>query len=788
MMATEPTCQSTILEAGTAIIPPSEPDRASSTAIPSEEETSRVFKAFPGYTLAERTKELRGWFWAFGFDIQQHHARRWVCQPCVQRRSLKPVSFDARGTTNIERHLWELHRICDPSGRRPAPKKSDDKPPLNTITKLFKLDANDPREQEFANGHIRRFNRATFQQLLVAWIVSSNHAFREAENQRLRAIFEYLNPSVGITQAHLTHTAVRQETIRQYTQHKEEVIRTLKGSQGQIHIIYDGWRSRNRHAMYGIIAVYRSQLGEPQHIVLGIPELHARHSGENIANQILEIIEEYDIGDKVGYFTLDNAGNMDTSMQTLGKELGFDPKLRRVRCFGHIINLVVKAILFGHNADAFEQEHEQNTQLMQAEFDLWRKRGPVGKLHNWAVAVHQSDTLTYLLRRLQNDSFCTSDDPATQNRKPLDVVIDNTTRWLSQLYMIRRALQLREFYDDFIYEFNKQWIRDNMKRDGKRLKASAKLPAVLEEQNRLTTHDWNVLQAFAEILTDFESALRVIEGDGRQRVRKGHETRAYGNPWDTLLGFEFLMTRLETARSQIQNYPEPEHFKININLGWQKLDEYYHMLDDCPAYYAALALHPAYRWDYFERTWQEKPDWIEKAQSCVRRLWLDEYKLLPITLVNNEPVAKRRRLETSSPFERYQHEQRRTSKSVETKAPERDEYSRWLEDVNPEDTDIQDPRTYWLTKQNQYPRLSRMALDILTVPAMSAECERLFSATGQMVSACRSRLDASIIGLTQSLRSWLKAGIITNLDPLLEGIPDDDEATRVPLTIVPLAP
>ena len=62
-----------------------------------------------------------------------------------------------------------------------------------------------------------------------------------------------------------------------------------------------------------------------------------------------------------------------------------------------------------------------------------------------------------------------------------------------------------------------------------------------------------------------------------------------------------------------------------------------------------------------------------------------------------------------------------------------------------------------------------MALDVMSVPAMSADVERLFSAVGLMVTPLRNRLDASTIGLIQTLRSWLKAGIIdsSRLDEIL---------------------
>ena len=96
-----------------------------------------------------------------------------------------------------------------------------------------------------------------------------------------------------------------------------------------------------------------------------------------------------------------------------------------------------------------------------------------------------------------------------------------------------------------------------------------------------------------------------------------------------------------------------------------------------------------------------------------------------------------------------------------------DEYEQWQRDINDSDALVTDPYEYWHTRRLKYPRLSRMALDLLTVPPMSAECERLFSTTGRMVTKSRNRLDASTIGLCQTLRSWLHAGLISSLDRIL---------------------
>jgi hypothetical protein len=147
----------------------------------------------------------------------------------------------------------------------------------------------------------------------------------------------------------------------------------------------------------------------------------------------------------------------------------------------------------------------------------------------------------------------------------------------------------------------------------------------------------------------------------------------------------------------------------------------------------------------------------------VQRLWDTEYRDLQITVTSPEgPVVKRRKTTLSS-FDRYRNRYRQSQPS----AAQADEYIRWQASVSGSDKDVADPVEYWVLKRFEYPRLSRMALDVMTVPAMSSECERLFSATGLMVTPLRNRLDAGTIGLIQTLRSWLRAGIIEDADSIL---------------------
>jgi hypothetical protein len=84
-----------------------------------------------------------------------------------------------------------------------------------------------------------------------------------------------------------------------------------------------------------------------------------------------------------------------------------------------------------------------------------------------------------------------------------------------------------------------------------------------------------------------------------------------------------------------------------------------------------------------------------------------------------------------------------------------DEYTRYLQ--APLLTEIKDSRSWWLepTQRRIYPNLSLMTIDILSIPAMSAEPERLFSGSKLTVTDIRNKLGVDSIEATECLKSWL---------------------------------
>ena len=180
------------------------------------------------------------------------------------------------------------------------------------------------------------------------------------------------------------------------------------GALGQIHLSFDLWTSSNHLALLGIVGHWISANNQVHCALLGLQRLKGQHSSENMQYAVMEVIEDFQIQQKIGYLILDNVITNDKCVNLLADRLflpeqAYFNKFRRLRCIGHILNLVVKGLLFGKDAEAFENEVQTVYKLQQEEreLELWRKRGPIGKLHNVVVFIRRSPQRIEEFKRLQ---------------------------------------------------------------------------------------------------------------------------------------------------------------------------------------------------------------------------------------------------------------------------------------------------------------------------------------------------------------------------------------------------
>ncbi len=82
-----------------------------------------------------------------------------------------------------------------------------------------------------------------------------------------------------------------------------------------------------------------------------------------------------------------------------------------------------------------------------------------------------------------------------------------------------------------------------------------------------------------------------------------------------------------------------------------------------------------------------------------------------------------------------------------------DELIRYWESSEAND-DIE-PLSWWRAHSTEYPILSKMAQNYLSVQASSVPCEQLFSLAGNIVSKKRNRLDENTVRACLCLRSWM---------------------------------
>ena len=93
-----------------------------------------------------------------------------------------------------------------------------------------------------------------------------------------------------------------------------------------------------------------------------------------------------------------------------------------------------------------------------------------------------------------------------------------------------------------------------------------------------------------------------------------------------------------------------------------------------------------------------------------------------------------------------------------SKSKVKNEYNRYLEDI-PDENDFSDDDfdilQWWRVNSSKYPTLSRMARDVLAVPASSVASESAFSTGSRIISDYRSRLAPRTVEALVCLQDWM---------------------------------
>lgn len=169
-----------------------------------------------------------------------------------------------------------------------------------------------------------------------------------------------------------------------------EEMRTAKSN---IHLSFNLWTSSNSIAFVAIVAHFIDDSAHLRKVLIGLRRVIGSHAGEVIAEQVIQVIQEYGMEKRLGYFVLDNATSNDTCVKAILHQLrpNLIKKERRLRCVGHIINIAAQTFLYDNDKEAFTAEVHGARSLadVKKQLDIWRKKGPIGKLHNIVTFIRR---------------------------------------------------------------------------------------------------------------------------------------------------------------------------------------------------------------------------------------------------------------------------------------------------------------------------------------------------------------------------------------------------------------
>ena len=379
--------------------------------------------------------------------------------------------------------------------------------------------------------------------------------------------------------------------------HQKALCKKLHQSLSQVHFSIDMWTASEAKKAYQAIVAHfvDSDTRESATALISLREFKAGHGGEDQARAFLEVIDQYELRKKIGFFTMDNASSNDTMLRCLSNEIDdFDPVYRRLRCNGHVINLAVQAFLFRSSArrnrisddesEAIDEAIQEAGSLSRGEQEgtidkevvaqEWRNFGVLGQLHNLVV-----------FSRASSSRF--SDFKQKIGRA---IPLDNDTRWNSWYVMIDTALDKKKELMG--------WIADNYQ---------------LFPNDALSHANWQELKDIHEFLHPF---FRVSKCQGRESTLD-----------EVLSHMDYLIHHYHQAK---QKYRRNPHFTSRLLASWYKFDKYYKLTDDTPVYAAAILLHPALRRAYLDRQWEKQASYIEPAIDSVREMWKKFKSLAPV--------------------------------------------------------------------------------------------------------------------------------------------------------------
>ena len=248
------------------------------------------------------------------------------------------------------------------------------------------------------------------------------------------------------------------------------------------------------------------------------------------------------------------------------------------------------------------------------------------------------------------------------------------------------------------------------------------------------------------------------------------ETGSYGVIWEALPALDYLLRKTEayirsqgfepgedgpiqrpqgSRRSAMYTVTQPNPLVICHYNAWEVLNKYNCKTDENHEIYAAATLlNPTLRKSFFVDSWTgNAAEYIAPMLKRNETIWRTQY--MPNQLAVTAEIYR-------SDFDAFIDEISGTSAQS---TPE-DAFLRYISDTRTPRLDWEKEGLFRWWQSCQYSSLRQWAYDVLSVPAMSAELERVFS-QAKTATTGRYSLKAETLEAELCLKHWVNAGLYT---------------------------
>lgn len=596
-------------------------------------------------------------------------------------------------TSNLLVHLQTKHRI----------KSGDDSIFLPAVEGSLDRFLESPRK------------KAGVEEMLVRWVIQTRQPSTVVEHPAFRALIEATGATLPIKTADTLFNRIKEDFQSSRASVKEELARSSR----TLALSLDVWTSENQIPIMGIIGHWISPEFDKRDELLEFTEINGPHSGENLADVVLNMLDELDIAPKLLTITGDNAGNNGTLCDSLHDQLlkkyDNDDDCFRIRplmrfrgrqsfipCLAHILNLICRDVLASLRAGSARE-----AKAILDDMAIHSRAAAFNSLHSTKGAIMKVRLLTlWIARSPQRRQDWKEVSPGKQ------VSYDVDTRWNSTYIMIQDALRLQTQLGQFT-------------------RIHPEVQAL-----QLTVDEWSTLQQVAEILKPF--------WDHTNSVSKTCPTIVQSLPiyWS----LDDLLNEVRNAEGDFEDVSV--EIRDAVEGGIRKMNKFARKMDDNLLYYVASVLDPRIKSSLIVSQMSEQDSGFIISQ--VRDFLKKEYP--PEPLVSREVDLPR----PPGMSETMWRTLRKVQPSKEASLSDIDKYLdsppvNWSHHMI-DDADTEWVLKLWKANAFNFPLLAKAARDYLPIPSAEVGIEREFSSARDVLGLRRHCLNAETMRWLMLLR------------------------------------